>query len=76
MSDATLAALDDAIRAHVANEHDGAPVAHWVITYGALDETDDIAVGVEAPPGQPGYVGVGLMHAALHPNAYEEDPDD
>lgn len=76
MSDQTRAALDDAIRAHVADEHDGSPVAHWVLTYGVLDQDDDIALGVEGPRGQPGYVGVGLMYAALHPGAYAEGDDD
>ena len=75
MSDQTRAALDDAIRNHAAEEHDGAPVAHWVLTYGVLDRDDDIGIGVEAPRGQPGYVGVGLMHAALHPGDYEREGD-
>lgn len=77
MSDHTLAALDDAIRAHAADEWDSSHVAHWILVASVLDqERDDTPIAVEGPAGQPGYVGVGLMHAALHPDSYTDGDDD
>ncbi|WP_434080842.1 hypothetical protein [Sanguibacter sp. Z1732] len=42
MSDQTRAALDDAIRAHLADEDpDGGMVAHWALAVGLISSDDD-----------------------------------
>ena len=78
MSD-TTAALEDAIRAHVADltGDDAGPVAHWVLVAGVLDTTNgDIPILIEGPDGQPGYIAAGLLHAALHPDNYNGDDEE
>ncbi|GEL95371.1 hypothetical protein [Cellulomonas composti] len=58
MSDATKRALDDAIRAHVADESSGFVTA-WALVAGVMDDPD-ADVRSEWPDGQPGYITVGL----------------
>lgn len=76
MSKQTLAALDDAIRAHIASEaEEHAPgqdvVTHWTLVVGVLADDGEHEEGggspfwVESAPGQPTYVSAGLMWTAL-----------
>lgn len=76
MSDQTRAALDEAIRAHVADEApDTGMAVHWAIAVGLYDDDEHGGepVWVDAPAGQPGYVTAGLFHTVLNPPDYEED---
>ena len=78
MSDQTRNALDDAIRAHIASEaHEQGGgddlVTHWILVTGVL--SDDTSFWVEAPEGQPAYVGAGLLHEALNAERGEAADD-
>ena len=70
MSDATKAALDAAITAHVADEYDGDMVTAWVIvtettTLDMLDEGEGAMV-IEARDMQSSYLTQGLIYSALN----------
>lgn len=70
MSKQTLNALDDAIRDHIADEartHTDSTdlVTHWVLVAGVA-ATDGDGFWIEAPEGQPRYVGIGLLHSAMY----------
>ena len=56
----TKAALDAAIRAHVADETNGALTPAWLLVAGTTDRNADVLW--DGPTDQPGYVTVGLAH--------------
>jgi len=67
MSAETKAALDDAIRAHIADECDGKTVMHWVIGVYSVAATD-FGTGAgsyyrDVADNQPHHVTDGLLHA-------------
>lgn len=69
MSEATKAALDAAISAHVADEYDGDMVTAWVIvtettTLDALSEGVGAMV-IASRDMQSNYLTCGLLHSAL-----------
>jgi len=67
MSDQTKRALDEAIRAHLADEGQGDVTTAWLLVSGSLDSSnieDDGTVWMESPDGQPRYVSLGLIEAA------------
>ncbi|WP_163275332.1 hypothetical protein [Cellulomonas iranensis] len=60
MSEQTRRALDDAIRAHVADEHKGPAVAvAWLVGVGTVGDPDSDFFW-DGPTDQPGYVSAGL----------------
>lgn len=66
MSDQTKRVLDEAIRAHLADEGQGDVTTAWLLVAGALhssDPADEGTVWMEQPDGQPRYVSIGLLEA-------------
>lgn len=60
MSEKTRRALDDAIRAHIADEHEGDAVAvAWVVGVGTAGDPDTDFFW-DGPTDQPGYVSAGI----------------
>ena len=78
MSSETHAALEDAIRAHVADIQDGEIVTDWaLITASTAFEnigTMRLTYGLEAPEQQPQHVTIGLLEYARQ--TYLESGDD
>jgi predicted pyridoxine 5'-phosphate oxidase superfamily flavin-nucleotide-binding protein len=74
MSDQTLAALDDAIRAHLADDQDSIAVA-WVLAVGTTGNPEVDFVW-ECPDGQPGYVSAGLATLAAQQTSRLDDSED
>ena len=68
MSEKTLAAVDDAIRAHIADEEE-ATVTGWLVTcaYVDADSFENNTTGLRSvlPNGQPFHVSVGLAHVSV-----------
>lgn len=62
MSEQTKAALEDALRAHVADEG-GGTVTAWILSAGIY--CDDADYFFDGPTDQPGYITVGLAHMAV-----------
>lgn len=76
MSADTLAALDAAIAAHVADEYDGDMVTGWVVvtettTIDMLDSGEGSMV-IESRDMQSSYLTQGLLYAALNVNTTED----
>lgn len=71
-----MTALDDAIRAHLADtDDDGTIVTHWTLVVGVMQGGDGDGFWVTAPDGQPGYVSQGLLHAALTARMGDDQDD-
>lgn len=70
MSRETLSALDDAIRAHIADESHGQDLTvHWALVVGVMtddEDEEDAPFWTLGPEGQPTYIATGLWHEALH----------
>ena len=64
MSDTTKAALDAAIRTHIADEHDDSLTASWVLVAERVPEHDDDMTHIVdvVPDGQSVITTVGLTH--------------
>lgn len=81
MSDETWQAVEDAISAHVADEHDGAISTHWVVAVAAASrEEPDATHYCYITPGQPIFMTMGLLDVAQvwHRNfhTYGEEVDE
>lgn len=67
MSEASKATLDDAIRAHIADECEGKTTMHWVlVTYSVNAEDFGTGAGSyyrDVADSQPHHVTDGLLHA-------------
>ncbi len=79
MSANTLNAVDDAIRAHIADENDGATVTGWLVSVAHVtaENLTDGVTGLRGivPEGQPFHVSVGLAEVArmLQRDNWHED---
>jgi len=71
MSAITKAALDDAIRAHVADEQDGALTPAWLVVAGTTNRSADVIW--DGPEDQPGFATIGLAHMLVGLTAGFED---
>lgn len=81
MSDATFEAVEEAIRAHMAEEHDGALMTQWVvIAYGVDAKHNDYSFYKYMSHQGPRHEVVGLLQLFLErirrKNAQHEDPED
>lgn len=67
MSIETRTALDDAIRAHIADIENGSLACGYVVIAAAipLGEGDAIYYPIITPEGQPSHVGLGLAYQAV-----------
>lgn len=66
MSDATLAELENAIRAHLEDEGQGGIVTAWVLVSNSLDGSDDDegTIWMENASNQPRFITMGLLESA------------
>jgi hypothetical protein len=72
LSEQTKAALDDAIRAHIADEYDGAITSSWVLVaeYMPLDGDDEYTHVIDVVrSGQSSMTTIGLTHFATQMRA-------
>lgn len=83
MSDQTKQALNDAIAAHFADEHDDAIISQYVIQMadGSLEDYDQQRTAYlrETADGQPLHASIGLTHfmaVKFEELLYTEDDDD
>ena len=80
MSDATKAALDAALSAHVADESDGAMLTSYFVQASALPlespNTSSTWYGTFEPDGQAFHVSLGLIQMAVKYATLNEQRDD
>lgn len=79
MSDQTRRAVDDAIRAHAADEWGEDLVVDWTVVVGTIDHDDLTGVGmIHSREKMPGYIAKGLLVDALddiRAGSYDTDLD-
>lgn len=81
MSNATFDAVEEAIRAHMADEHEGALMTQWVVVSFGIDaERSGYSYYKYMSHQGPRHEVVGLLQLFMerirHRNAQHEDPED